>query len=221
MRRKRKRPIRQPIRIRESAVLLVEGRDEQNLFTALLKSESPAPVNIQIVVAGGTARFRPNLLTIRRNMVRSPIAALGIVRDANGNAARAFQSVCDAVKAAGLEPPTGHASFSTAFPSIGVFVVPDGLAPGAVETLCRRSVEGTHAARCVEQLLLCLGEEASVPSPVNADKTFAHAYLAAGANPVARVGEGALQGAWDFGSPAFAGLKRFLRELAVRGSQGA
>jgi hypothetical protein len=33
-------------------------------------------------------------------------------------------------------------------------------------------------------------------------------------NPVARVGEGALQGVWDFASPAFAPLARFLHQFA-------
>ena len=45
------------------------------------------------------------------------------------------------------------------------------------------------------------------------DKTFAHAYLAATDDPVARVGEGALRGAWDFDSDAFADLSAFLRQL--------
>lgn len=48
------------------------------------------------------------------------------------------------------------------------------------------------------------------------DKTFTHAYLAATSDPVARVGEGALQGVWDFPSPAFASLRRFIHDLASR-----
>ena len=51
----------------------------------------------------------------------------------------------------------------------------------------------------------------------NHDKTFAHAYLAAMDDPVARVGEGARQGVWDFESEAFSGLTGFLRDLAAIG----
>ena len=47
----------------------------------------------------------------------------------------------------------------------------------------------------------------------NEDKTFAHAWLAARKDPVARVGEGARQGVWDFGSVAFASLSSFLGRL--------
>ena len=53
----------------------------------------------------------------------------------------------------------------------------------------------------------------------NVDKSFAHAYLAAMRDPLARVGEGALQGVWDFGSPAFSELVGFLRVFASRSHQ--
>ena len=58
----------------------------------------------------------------------------------------------------------------------------------------------------------CLKEQRALRSR-NEDKTFAHAYLAAGEDPVARVGEGARQGVWNFDSEAFAELSGFLREL--------
>ena len=102
-------------------------------------------------------------------------------------------------------------------PSIGVFIVPDGSGPGAMETLCRRSVEDTDAARCVDDYLGCLERHDAMRSR-NADKSFAHAYLAAMEDPVARVGEGAQQGAWSLESPAFAALARFVRDLSRRGA---
>ena len=102
-------------------------------------------------------------------------------------------------------------------PSIGVFIVPDGSGPGAMETLCRRSVEDTDAARCVDDYLGCLERHDAMRSR-NVDKSFAHAYLAAMEDPVARVGEGAQQGAWSLESPAFTALARFLRDLSRRGA---
>ena len=51
----------------------------------------------------------------------------------------------------------------------------------------------------------------------NEDKSFAHAYLAAMEDPVARVGEGARQDVWDFESAAFAELSDFVRKLAANG----
>lgn len=42
----------------------------------------------------------------------------------------------------------------------------------------------------------------------------AHAYLASRRDPVARVGEAARQGVWNFDHPAFADLDKFLLRLA-------
>ena len=64
----------------------------------------------------------------------------------------------------------------------------------------------------------CLEEHDALKSN-NPDKTFTHAYLAATSDPVARVGEGALQGVWNFQSPAFANLRNFIQDLASRGHQ--
>ena len=115
---------------------------------------------------------------------------------------------------AGLKPPARHGQFSDAKPSIGIFIVPDGASPGAIESLCRRSVERTRAARCAEEYLACLAEDGSRRSAAWTGKAFAHAYLASRPNPVARVGEGAQAGAWEFSHPAFAALRSFIAELA-------
>ena len=113
--------------------------------------------------------------------------------------------------------PTFACRFSDATPSIGVFIVPDGSQPGAIETLCRRSVEGEDAAKCADEYMECLKTNNALKSK-NPDKTFAHAYLAAMEDPVARVGEGALQGVWDFQSSAFDALSHFVRGLASKGN---
>ena len=76
-----------------------------------------------------------------------------------------------------------------------MFIVPDGSQPGAIETLCRRSVAGEAAAKCVADYMECLTTNNALKSK-NPDKTFTHAYLAAMEDPVARVGEGALQKVW-------------------------
>lgn len=198
-------------------LLLVEGRDEVNLFNALMEHRFDAERQVQVIDAGGVNRFPRNLEAIRTaSLTRPTLRAIGVVRDADNDAADAFASVCRQVRNAGYVPPAVHGEFSDAVPSIGVFIVPDGIEPGAIETLCRRSKEGDEAAVCVEEYLRCLDEHQAMKS-TNADKSFAHAYLAATENPVARVGEGARQGAWDFESPAFEELSDFLRELAARG----
>ena len=203
------------IELTTDRLLLVEGKDEKNLLGALIKTclENDGQL-IQVLAVGGKDSFRPNLKAIKVVAQSGPtLRAIGIVRDADDKPSDSFASVCDSLRNVEYEPPAAHATFSNDTPAIGVFIVPDGSQSGAIEALCRRSVEGEDAAQCADEYIECLKNRNALQSK-NADKTFAHAYLAAKRNPVARVGEGAQQGVWNFQSPAFAALSQFVRDLA-------
>ena len=204
------------LRIQATRLLLVEGKDEVNLLRELIKDcLKDDEQDIQIVDVGSKNNFRRNLMTIKTDIPSGPkLRSIGIIRDADSNAESSFISVCNSLRSVGYEPPSTHAGFSNATPSIGVFIVPDGSQPGAIETLCRRSVAGEAAAKCVDDYMECLTTNNALKSK-NPDKTFTHAYLAAMEDPVARVGEGALQKVWDFQSPAFDALSQFVRDLSL------
>ena len=202
------------VTLEEDILLLVEGRDEVGLFNGLIKNCLQGNKSqIQVLDAGGKEKFKDNIETIRTLALKRPtLRSIGIIRDADSNAESSFISVCNSLRAVGYKPPAAHAEFSDATPSIGVFIVPDGSQSGAIETLCRRSVQGEAAAECVDEYMECLTTNDALQSK-NPDKTFAHAYLAAMEDPVARVGEGALQGVWDLQSPAFDALSQFVHNL--------
>ena len=197
-------------------LLLVEGPDDRNLFEALLRHRlGDAGSAVQVVTAGGASAFKDRIRVLLMEAERegkNP-RAIGIVRDADRNPTGAWQSVHDAVAAANLQPPERPAEFSDASPRVGIFIVPDSESEGALETLCMRSVAEDPAAQCVECYLTCL-EERRAMSSRNRDKSFAHAYLASRRAPVARVGEAAQQGVWDFDHQAFAAMNNFLLQLA-------
>ena len=204
------------IEILEDRLLLVEGRDELNLFEQLIKTCFKHKPGIQVLDIGGKTTLGRNLKTVRTLAVSRPsLRSIGIVRDSDVSATNSFRSVCASVRGAPFTPPPAHANFSDASPSIGIFIVPDGSRPGAIETICRGSVQGDMAAKCVDKYIDCLNTHNALKSNIP-DKTFTHAYLAATRDPAARVGEGALQGAWDFQSPAFANLRQFIHDLASR-----
>ena len=203
------------MRIESERLLLVEGQDDHHLLKALIHHwPDDAHPDVQFIVAGGASAFRAKIDAIRIAAGRDGrnLRAIGIVRDADQDAAGAWRSVCDAVASSGLEPPDRHAAFSEASPSVGIFIMPDGESNGALETLCRRAVAEKPAAHCVERYLTCLEKNGAMSSR-NRDKSFAHAYLASLRNPVARVGE-AGQSVWNFKHKAFAALDSFLRSLA-------
>lgn len=204
------------IEILEDRLLLVEGRDELNLLGELIKACFNYKPGIQVLDIGGKTTLGRNLKTVHTLAPSRPsLRTIGIVRDADKKPVDSFKSVCDSVKETGYMPPSTHAEFSDASPSIGVFIVPDGSSLGAIETICRRSVQGEVVARCVEEYMDCLRTHDALKSEIP-DKTFAHAYLAALRDPVARVGEGAKQGVWDFQSPAFDDLRKFVCDLAAK-----
>ena len=209
------------LKIQADRLLLVEGKDEENLLGRLIEDcLNDDGQDIQIVVVGSKTKFRSSLIAIKVDAQSRPtLRSIGIIRDADDNPKGSFDSICGSLRSVGYEPPAAHAKFSDATPSIGVFIVPDGSQSGAIETLCRRSVAGEAAAKCVDDYMECLTTNNALQSKTP-DKTFAHAYLAAKEDPVARVGEGALQGVWDFQSPAFNALSQFVRDLASKGNAG-
>jgi len=201
-------------RIQAGRLLFVEGKDEVRLFTALIENHLHLP-DFQVVDLGGKDRFSRRLQAISTELITQETILIGVVRDADDNPKAAFQSVCAQLRNVGYVPPENHAGLSDASPAVGVFIVPDGDGCGAIETLCRRSVEDSNAAWCVERYLECLEKRGAMES-ANPDKSFAHAYLASRRDPSVRVGEGADRGIWNFGSEAFRPLVRFIR--ALRGS---
>lgn len=205
------------VRLKISAdyLLLVEGKDEVNLFDALIRHclGNEQREKIQIIEAGGYNKFPKNLQAIETiSRTRPTLRSIGVVRDADDDAPSAFASVVQSVANVGYKPPLHHGEYSDSEPAIGVFIVPDGERAGAIETLCRRSQAGDAISGCVSIYMKCLAEH-EVMHSTNEDKSFAHAYLAAMNDPVARVGEGALQGVWDFDSEAFSKLSEFLWNL--------
>ena len=196
-------------------LLLVEGKDEVLLLEAVIRDYLGAQGHIQVMDAGGKDQFPKRLQAIRTQVSSRPnFQALGVIRDADNNPRGAFQSVCDQLRKVGYGAPNSHGTFSNSNgpPSIGVFIAPSENQEGAIETLCVQSVQDTAAGMCVEEYLKCL-ENCEELMSSNRDKSFAHAYLAAWKNPVARVGEGAQSGVWNLNSPAFQSLEAFVREL--------
>ena len=196
-------------------VILVEGKDEALLVDALLQDRfTNARSSVRVLDVGGKTLFRNRIQALRLRAERNgvQIRAFAIIRDAEENASNTWKSITNALVSSHFQPPSQHGAFSQARPSVGVFVLPDGTSPGALESLCRRSITGRPVARCVEQYLKCLDKQNAMLSKKR-DKTFTHAFLASCKDPVARVGEAAQQGVWDFGQPAFAPLKSFINKL--------
>lgn len=211
---------KKPVKITGRHLLLVEGKDEELFFRALITSELSERASGSQVIPLGKDRFKPRLAGIAADIRTREVKSVGVVRDADESAAGALQSVCDALAAAGFAKPGSHGDIVGANPRVGIFVMPNGQSPGALEALCRQSVETGTAGSCVTEYLRCLSErggwgDGAEHNTAQIDKAFVHAFLASRGDPVARTGEGAQQNVWCFQHEAFGALRDFLVRLTT------
>jgi hypothetical protein len=199
-------------------ILIVEGRDEESFFDAALRDHLGL-TDIQIMPIGGKTQLTLNLTGLV-NVAEFPIAqSLAVLRDADltapgaaiASAAQAFQSVCGSLRPVGLPCPAAHGQFAAGPPRVGIFIVPNGVDDGMLETLCLMSVASLPEFPCVDGYFQCLQGHGAVPN--NLHKARAHAWLASRPEPDRRVGEAAQTGYWPWDSDAFRHLWSFIGSL--------
>ena len=84
-------------------VLLVEGKDELNVFS---KIQSVAGFGaLQIIDVGGQDRFRPTLEAQANQGAFADVRLLGVVRDCEENGEAVFQSVLGTLEKIGTPRP--------------------------------------------------------------------------------------------------------------------
>jgi hypothetical protein len=156
-------------------LLLVEGRDEAELFDKLLTDLEIAEVGIWRV--GGRSKFRPRLEALTKYSGFDQVISIGIVRDADNDPSSAFDSICGALENAGLSRPAAPLQPVGNDPQIVVMVLPGEDTPGMLEDVCLESVSDDPAMSCVNQFFQCL-EEHLDNLPRNPSKAMVRAFLA-------------------------------------------
>ena len=198
------------VSIEQAKLLVVEGSDDERLFNALLRHIGVS--GIQVLNAGGKDNIRQTLKVITQSTNYSTVSSVGVVRDADANADRAFQSVRDALRDANLPAPDAPLSLVEDGVKVAVLIMPYGKPSGAIEDVCLESVADDAAMGCVQDYLSCLNDNA-VEQPNNLRKAEAQAFLASRERPGLRLGDAASAGYWDFEHSAFEPFKRLLGML--------
>ncbi|MBM4048458.1 MAG: hypothetical protein FJ279_25420 [Planctomycetes bacterium] len=198
------------IEIAKPSVLVVEGREEELFFGALL--DYMELLNVQIAPIGGKRRLRENLKALVSQRTFADVVSLGVVRDANSDPKAAFQSVRDALREAGLPAPERPLLPTGRSPRVAVLILPEASAPGTLEDLCLRAVARDPAMLCVEQYILCLEKE-RLALPANMSKAKVQTFLASRREAGKRLGEAAQAGYWPWGHAAFDQVRDFLRQI--------
>ncbi len=197
----------------ESKLLLVEGRDEENFFEAFLRYLGVS--GIQVLNYRGKNNLGNRLEVYVDVPSFAQIQSIGIVRDADGNARSALQSVQSSLRNFGLPVPQNFlepAGDLPDSPRVAVFIMPDNANPGALENLCLTALADDPAMGCVEDFMQCVQAAVATP-PADAAKARMHAFLASREDPELRLGEAGQRGYLPWGNPAFDGLAQFLRTI--------
>ena len=201
-----------PRQIEAPKQVLVEGRDAEEFFKALLDALS-LQRHVQVQDYGGISQLRPFL----KGLVAAPgfddlVRCVAVVRDAERRAGAALQSVCDALRMVSLAVPEQAGQYADGPPRTGVFIFPDGVSPGMLEDLCLKAVEDDCATECVNEYFGCLSTR-EVPPSKNLQKARLQAFLASRERPGLLLGQAAHAGYFPWGSKAFLDLINFVRAL--------
>lgn len=210
---------RDPFQISSDLLLLHEGTADLKVLGALMRHAGIQ--GYQPIEVGGHSKLRALLKALVLSphfknsipVVGHPVRALAVVLDAETDAAATFQSVRDALVAAGLPVPGTAGEIAQGPLKVGVFLVPDNRSSGKIETLCLESVRDDPAWSCLDAFFSCVSERGGV-LPNNIEKARAQAFLSTRANPALPVGLAADEGYWRLEHAAFQSLVTFLRTVA-------
>ena len=198
--------------IKSAIQLLVEGNDPRNFFEAFVEHLSLA--NIQIQNFGGVYELSGFL----RALVNAPgfqtVQSIGIVRDAETSAERAFQSVQSSLERAKLPMPDSLAERTDTSPAVTVLILPGDNRQGMLETLLCESFADNPVEGCIDDFFKCVESLPDV-SIERSDKARAHAYLTTKPNPHFSVGVAAKNDYWDLNHSVFSTVRDFLQMIAA------
>jgi hypothetical protein len=192
-------------------LLLVEGGDERTLCREVVGQSRWTQLHCWL--AHGLSNL-PALASLAFNDPNfGQATSIGIVVDAEQSVALAQSLALAALGNMGITANTvTHAVVAAAQPRIGIFVSPNGLSTGSIETLCKQAVPAGYVRNCVDGYFNCIN--ATYSTDARRDKAWLRAYLASLPDPSLRwdqvVGPGK---PIDSSSNAFDGLRTFLNSL--------
>jgi len=199
-----------PLKISKPKLLIVEGKDEECFFCALI--EHVGINDIQVAGIGGKDKLRTNLKGLIKDPSFSKVESLGIVRDADTDPDGAFRSVRESLRASGLPNPKKPLVLAEGMPRVAVMIIPSHKRKGALEDLCLEAVSKDPALICVDQYFACLDQQ-KISQVKNPSKAKVRVFLASRKDPTLPLGISAQKGYWPLDSDAFLLVKRFLKSM--------
>ncbi|TGN96474.1 DUF3226 domain-containing protein [Burkholderia sp. USMB20] len=196
-------------KISKQKVLLVEGRDEEELINKILRRADRT--DVEIFQSEGKDNINRAIGAMKFFEGFDDVTHFGVIRDADGDANAAFTSVQHGLRQHGLPMPDAPSNPNTVGAlTTSVLILPGNGQPGMLETLVWRTVETTQIAQEAETFLTrCRGilppaDNGARPdgpdgwrAPRNVDKARICALLSTMIDPQGRMGIAAQQNYFD------------------------
>ncbi len=208
----------QTIKIEQPRLLLVEGTDDYWFFQRIIERRKDE--DVQVISFGGKDKLGDFLTNILVPRIRSSdlVKDIGVTRDADEDYSRAFQSVGDSLRIAGLPVPSeplifAEGTLDDAAIRVAAYIMPDNASPGELETLCLEAVREAAAMPCVDRFFECLESISHVPGKEYKARLGAFLSSVITNDPNLRIGEAVASGVIPWDSPAFSIVHQFLDML--------
>lgn len=221
-------PLPTPIgAIRSPGLLWCEGPHDFAFLRRMLGYLGNTEQLVRVEVFEGKDQLPDYLATLSLRPGFETLRALAIVRDADEHANAALASVVDHVGRGGLVALNRHGQFTSGESldghsrSVGIFIAPDGVAAGALESLYLQSVGEGPIVDCVRDFMRCVGPELRHTRVAQFAKAEFHAWLAACPEPGILPGQALDANLIDRDSSAFGPIRTFLSDLVAFASPPA
>lgn len=212
--------------INKDKLLLVEGKDDRAAIYKLVKELGIEDIQVAYMEGKDNSKkfidtFAAALKTPTSEKIY--IKAFGVILDADDNNPMAsFQKVCSIlkeikkkqIKNMEFEIPKKCAIFTDSPTKVGVYIMPDCISSGMLETLCLKSVEDDPFYNCVEHFIT---EAINIKKDLDhLDKRKSMAFIALKSKNGQKksVGDAVNEDIFNINSPAFDGIKEFLRTMS-------
>lgn len=192
-----------------SKLLLVEGKDEVNFFSAFLGHMGL--VDVEVRSFEGVDNLGGYLRALRSVSGFDQVVSLGIVRDAGLNSQGALRSVRNSLANAGFPVPRAGLVRADGAPLVVILINPHGGSTGSIEDVCLNAISADPTKECVDRYIQCLSECGVNPS--NQAKTRVHAFIASRDRPEVSLGVAAKRGYFPLNHDAFLPVRQLLEML--------
>ena len=203
-------------------ILLVEGKDDQNVVWALCNAYE-LPRDFEVIENGGKGILLSNLSRYLLAPLMYPV--LGILMDADDNPESTWDAIATRLRDAGYSVPSRPDAEGTILehpgdgPRIGAWLMPDNRLPGKVEDFVRMLVPAGDELAAEADSALKVIEDKDVQRYADKDrpKAFIHTWLAWQEDPGKPMGLAVTKRYLDPASPQADVFLNWLRRLFLEG----